>query len=72
MPLICDQSSRRQRSRGAGVPDHQEQIDLFRRDAFKYLQARGIGVSILTGNVCDFDFLNQLAPGVPIILYRHA
>jgi hypothetical protein len=26
----------------------------------------------LTGNVGDFDFLNQLVPGVPIILYRQA
>lgn len=41
-------------------------------DALIYLQARGIGASILTGNVGDFDFLNQLAPGVPIILYRPA
>lgn len=41
-------------------------------DALIYLQARDIGASILTGKVGDFDFLNQLAPGVPIILYRHA
>jgi hypothetical protein len=26
----------------------------------------------VTGNVGDFDFLNQLVPGVPIILYRQA
>jgi hypothetical protein len=37
-----------------------------------YLQARGIGASVLTGNVGDFNFLNQLVPGVPIILYRQA
>jgi hypothetical protein len=41
-------------------------------DALIYLQARGIGASVLTGNVGDFDFLNQLVPGVPIILYRQA
>ena len=41
-------------------------------DALVYLQARGIGASVLTGNVGDFDFLNQLGPGVPIILYRQA
>jgi hypothetical protein len=27
---------------------------------------------VLTGNVGDFDFLNQLVSGVPIILYRQA
>jgi hypothetical protein len=41
-------------------------------DAVIYLQARGIGASVVTGNIGDFDFLNQLAPGVPIILYRQA
>lgn len=41
-------------------------------DALIYLQARDIGASVLTGNVGDFDFLNQLVPGVPIILYRQA
>jgi predicted nucleic acid-binding protein len=39
-------------------------------DALIYLQARGIGASVITGNVADFDFLNQLVPAVPIILYR--
>jgi hypothetical protein len=38
-------------------------------DALIYLQARGLGASVLTGNVSDFDFLNQLVPGIPIILY---
>ena len=41
-------------------------------DALICLQARSIGASILTGNVGDFDFLNQLRPGVAIILYRRA
>jgi len=41
-------------------------------DALIYLQARGIGASVVTGNVADFDFLNQLVPAVPIILYRQA
>lgn len=35
-------------------------------------QTRSIGAGVLTGNVGDFDFLNQLVPGVPIILYRQA
>jgi hypothetical protein len=41
-------------------------------DALIYLQARGIGASVVTGNAGDFDFLNQLIPRVPIILYRPA
>jgi hypothetical protein len=41
-------------------------------DALIYIQARGIGASVLTGNVGDFDFLDQLGTGVPIILYRQA
>jgi hypothetical protein len=41
-------------------------------DALIYIQARGIGASVLTGNVGDFDFLNQLVPGVRIIVYRQA
>ncbi|MEH2488497.1 hypothetical protein V1280_004436 [Bradyrhizobium sp. AZCC 2230] len=54
------------RRRGAG---HERK---YLNDALIYLQARGIGASVLTGNVDNFAFLNQLAPGVPIILYRHA
>ncbi|MES2195806.1 MAG: hypothetical protein V4517_15425 [Pseudomonadota bacterium] len=41
-------------------------------DALIYLQARGIGASVLTGNVADFDFLNRLGPGVAVVLYRQA
>lgn len=55
----------------SGAPKDAGHERKYLNDALIYLQARGIGASILTGNV-DFDFLDQLAPGVPIILYRPA
>jgi hypothetical protein len=55
---------------GAPKGTGHERKDL--NDALIYLQARGIGAGVLTGNVGDFDFLNQLVPRVPIILYRQA
>lgn len=42
----------------------------FLNDALVFLQARSIGASVLTGNIRDFDFLNQLLPSGRIILYR--
>jgi hypothetical protein len=39
-------------------------------DALIYLQARALGANVLTGNIADFDLLNQLVPEVSIILYR--
>ena len=39
-------------------------------DALIYLQARALGANVLTGNIADFDLLNQLIPEIPIILYR--
>ena len=57
-------------SRLRGAPKGAGHERKYLNDAIIYLQARGIGASLLTGNVGDFDFLNQLAPGVPIILYR--
>lgn len=56
----------------SGAPKGAGHERKYLNDALIYLQARSTGASILTGNVGDFDFLNQLAPGVPIILYRHA
>ncbi|BAL78706.1 type II toxin-antitoxin system VapC family toxin [Bradyrhizobium cosmicum] len=41
-------------------------------DALVHLHARSIGASVLTGNIRDFDFLNQLVPEVPVILYRQS
>lgn len=42
----------------------------FVNDAFVFLQALQLGASVLTGNVCDFDFLIQILPTARIILYR--
>lgn len=39
-------------------------------DALIYLQARKFGLPVVTGNLKDFDFLNQLIPDGRIILYR--
>jgi len=39
-------------------------------DALIYLQARKLGLVVLTGNLKDFDYLNQLVPDGRAILYR--
>jgi len=39
-------------------------------DALVYLQARALGCPVITRNVKDFDFLNQLVPDGRILLYR--
>jgi hypothetical protein len=39
-------------------------------DALVYLQARKLGLPLLTGNHADFDILNQLVPDGRILLYR--
>lgn len=39
-------------------------------DALIYLQARSLGASVLTGNVADFDYLNQLVPSGRVVFYR--
>jgi hypothetical protein len=41
-------------------------------DALIFLQGRKLGWPILTGNIVDFDFLNQLVPDGRILLYRRA
>jgi hypothetical protein len=56
----------------SGAPKGAGHERKYLNDALVYLQARGIGASVLTGNVGDFDFLNQLVPEVPIVLYRQA
>jgi hypothetical protein len=38
-------------------------------DALIYLQARQLGCAVLTRNVRNFDFLNQLTPGGRVIFY---
>jgi hypothetical protein len=39
-------------------------------DALVYLQGRKLGWPVVTGNVRDFDFLNQLVPDGRILFYR--
>lgn len=39
-------------------------------DALLYLQARKYGWPVVTRNITDFDFLNQLVPDGRILLYR--
>lgn len=39
-------------------------------DALIYLQARTLGCAVLTANVRDFDFLNQLLPDGRVLFYR--
>ncbi len=39
-------------------------------DALIYLQARKLGFPVLTGNLKDFDYLNQLVPDGRVMLYR--
>jgi hypothetical protein len=41
-------------------------------DALVFLQGRKFGWPIVTGNIADFDFLNQLVPDGRILLYRKA
>jgi hypothetical protein len=39
-------------------------------DATLFLQAAETGCDILTGNVSDFDWFDQLLPGTGVLLYR--
>jgi predicted nucleic acid-binding protein len=42
----------------------------FLNDALIFMQARRIGAEVLTANVRDFDFLDQLAPSGRVVYYR--
>jgi len=39
-------------------------------DALLFLQAAEAGCDLLTGNVRDFDWFDQLLPGTGVLLYR--
>ena len=41
-------------------------------DALVYLQGRKLGWPVVTGNIGDFDLLNQLVPDGRILIYRKA
>ncbi|MET3581990.1 putative nucleic acid-binding protein [Mesorhizobium robiniae] len=42
----------------------------FLNDALIHHQAGLLGATVLTGNIRDFDYLNQLVPSVRVIFYR--
>lgn len=42
----------------------------FLNDALIFHQAGLLGAAVLTGNIRDFDYLNQLVPSVRVIFYR--
>jgi predicted nucleic acid-binding protein len=52
----------------AGESYHQKHLN----DALVVFQAMSHGLSVLTGNVRDYDYLEQLLPGARVIFYRHA
>jgi predicted nucleic acid-binding protein len=56
------------RHTGLGVGQGRERR--FLNDALLFLQARKLGCAVLSGNIRDFDLLNQLMPSGRIILYR--
>jgi hypothetical protein len=39
-------------------------------DALLFLQAAEMGCDLLTGNVADFDWFDQLLPGTGVFFYR--
>lgn len=59
-------------ARLSGQPKDAAAARKFLSDALIFLQARQIGAGVLTANVRDFDFLDQLAPGGPVVNYRRA
>ncbi|MEF0944177.1 type II toxin-antitoxin system VapC family toxin [Rhizobium sp. BR 362] len=44
----------------------------FLNDALVLLQAQDLGISVLTGNIRDFDYLTQILPRAKVICYRTA
>jgi predicted nucleic acid-binding protein len=54
----------------SGAPNASGHERKYLNDALIYLQAGTLGANVLTANIADFDFLNQLVPNIPIILYR--
>lgn len=56
------------RSRGLAKSDRQPLFN----DACMFLQALESGLHLLSRNVADMDFIQQLVPAGRILLYRHA
>jgi predicted nucleic acid-binding protein len=56
--------------RHSGLPAKQGHERRFVNDALLYLQARRLGCAVLTRNIRDFDWLNQLLPSGRVICYE--
>lgn len=56
----------------SGLPKGEGHERRFLNDALICLQARLLGFSVLTGNVRDFDYLNQLVPSARFVVYRQS
>ncbi|MFD2051877.1 type II toxin-antitoxin system VapC family toxin [Mesorhizobium calcicola] len=52
------------------LPTGQGHERRFLNDALIFHQAALLGATVLTGNIRDFDYLNQLVPSVRVIFYR--
>lgn len=52
------------------LPKGQGHERRFLNDALIHHQAGLLGAAVLTGNIRDFDYLNQLVPSVRVIFYR--
>jgi hypothetical protein len=57
-------------ARLSGLPRNAGQERKFLNDVLVFLQAGTLGVAVLTGNLRDFDWLEQLVPGVEVLFYR--
>ena len=57
-------------ARLGSLPKGQGHERKFLNDALIYLQAQRLGASVLTSNIKDYDYLNQLAPQAGVIFYR--
>jgi hypothetical protein len=42
------------------------------QDCVLFLQAQKLGLTLLTGNISDFDYLLQLVPAGRVLMYRPA
>ena len=59
-------------TRLTNAPKNEGHERRFLNDALILLQARAMGVAVLTANTRDFDFLTQLVPGAKAVFYRAA
>ena len=58
--------------RRGGLQKGTGQEQRFLNDALVFLQAGALGLAVLTRNLRDFDWLQQLVPSVEVLFYRAA